>query len=127
MKKVFVLFTVVMLMAVMAWEKQSGKPVESEFLLDNVEALAAAMNMSRSSLHRKIKALTDLSSLDFIRIIRLKHAAELLQEGELRINEICDRVGFQSPSYFAKVFQKQFGVTPTEFVQQNKQRMADSY
>ena len=53
MKKVFVLFTVVMLMAVMAWEKQSGKPVESEFLLDNVEALAAAMNMSRSSLHRK--------------------------------------------------------------------------
>lgn len=37
MKKVFVLFTVVMLMAVMAWEKQSGKPVESEFLLDNVE------------------------------------------------------------------------------------------
>ena len=41
MKKVFVLFTVVMLMAVMAWEKQSGKPVESEFLLDNVEALAA--------------------------------------------------------------------------------------
>jgi AraC-like DNA-binding protein len=84
------------------------------------------MNMSRSSLHRKIKALTDLSSLDFIRIIRLKHAAELLQEGELRINEICDRVGFQSPSYFAKVFQKQFGVTPTEFAQQNKQRITDS-
>lgn len=41
MKKVFVLFTVVMLMAVMAWEKQSGKPVESEFLLANVEALAS--------------------------------------------------------------------------------------
>ena len=91
----------------------------------NVEALAAAMNMSRSSLHRKIKALTDLSSLDFIRIIRLKRAAELLQEGELRINEISDRVGFQSPSYFAKIFQKQFGVTPTEFARQNKQRMAE--
>lgn len=88
----------------------------------NVEALAAAMNMSRSSLHRKIKSLTDLSSLDFIRVIRLKRAAELLQEGELRINEICDRVGFQSPSYFAKVFQKQFGVTPTEFIQKNRQK-----
>lgn len=86
----------------------------------NVEALAAAMNMSRSSLHRKIKSLTDLSSLDFIRVIRLKRAAELLQEGELRINEICDRVGFQSPSYFAKVFQKQFGVTPTEFAQKSR-------
>ncbi|WP_287636449.1 helix-turn-helix domain-containing protein [Bacteroides sp.] len=71
-------------------------------------------------------ALTDLSSLDFIRIIRLKHAAELLQEGELRTNEICDRVEFQSPSYFAKVFQKQFKVTPMEFAQQNKQRMAYS-
>lgn len=88
----------------------------------NVEALAAAMNMSRSSLHRKIKALTDLSSLDFIRVIRLKRAAELLQEGELRINEISERVGFQSPSYFAKVFQKQFGVTPTEFIQKNRQK-----
>ena len=58
-----------------------------------------------------------ISPLDFIRVIRLKRAAELLQEGELRINEICDRVGFQSPSYFAKIFQKQFGVTPTEFMQ----------
>ena len=70
MKKVFVLFIVVMLMAVMAWENQSGNPVESEFLLDNVEALAAAMTMSRSSLHRKLNALTDLSSLDFIRLTR---------------------------------------------------------
>ena len=86
----------------------------------NVEALATAMNMSRSSLHRKLKALTDLSPLDFIRVIRLKRAAELLQEGELRVNEICDRVGFQSPSYFAKVFQKQFGVTPTEFAQRRR-------
>ena len=90
-----------------------------------VERLSEIINMSRSILHRKIKALTDLSSLDFIRIIRLKRAAELLQEGELRINEISDRVGFQSPSYFAKIFQKQFGVTPTEFAQQNKQRMAE--
>lgn len=88
----------------------------------NVEALAAAMNMSRSSLHRKIKALTDLSPLDFIRVIRLKRAAELLQEGELRINEICDRVGFQSPSYFAKVFQKQFGMTPTEYLQKGQKK-----
>lgn len=81
----------------------------------NVEALASEMNMSRSSLHRKIKSLTDLAPVDFIRVIRLKRAAELLQEGELRINEICDEVGFQSPSYFAKQFQKQFGMTPTEY------------
>lgn len=86
----------------------------------NVEALSADMNMSRSSLHRKIKSLTDLTPVDFIRIIRLKRAAELLHEGELRINEICDQVGFQSPSYFAKQFQKQFGVTPTEYAKSNK-------
>ena len=81
----------------------------------NVEALAAAMNMSRSSLHRKIKALTDLSSLDFIRIIRLKRAAELLQEGELRINEISDRVGFSSSRYFSKCFKDVYHVSPMSY------------
>lgn len=86
----------------------------------NVEALSADMNMSRSSLHRKIKSLTDLTPVDFIRIIRLKRAAELLHDGELRINEICDEVGFQSPSYFAKQFQRQFGMTPTEYAKSSK-------
>lgn len=104
-------------------EKMMGEMIEKvrENLSNpdfNVEALADELYMSRSSLHRKIKALTDLPPVDFIRVIRLKRAAELIQEGEYRINEICDMVGISSPSYFSKLFQKQFGMTPREFEKQ---------
>lgn len=61
---------------------------------------------------------------DFIRIVRLKRAAELLQEGEYRINEIAILVGFQSQSYFAKSFQKQFGVLPKDFIKKGNQSEA---
>lgn len=81
----------------------------------NVDNLADAMNMSRTSLHRKIKGISELTPGDFIRLVRLKRAAELLQEGEYRINEICILVGFHSQSYFTKSFQKQFGVLPKDF------------
>lgn len=81
----------------------------------NIDNLAGEMNMSRTSLHRKIKGTTELTPGDFIRIIRLKRAAELLMEGEYRINEICMLVGIHSLSYFSKSFHKQFGVLPKDF------------
>lgn len=81
----------------------------------NIDNLASEMNMSRTSLHRKIKGITELTPGDFIRLIRLKKAAELLLQGEYRINEICMLVGIQSLSYFSKCFQKQFGVLPKDF------------
>ncbi|RGN36482.1 hybrid sensor histidine kinase/response regulator transcription factor [Bacteroides oleiciplenus] len=81
----------------------------------NIDDLAREVNMSRTSLHRKIKVITELTPGDFIRIIRLKKAAELLLEGEYRINEICMIVGIRSLSYFSKSFQKQFGVLPKDF------------
>lgn len=81
----------------------------------NIDNLAQEMNMSRTSLHRKIKGITELTPGDFIRIIRLKRAAELLMEGEYRINEICMLIGIHSLSYFSKSFQKQFGVLPKDF------------
>ena len=80
----------------------------------NVEALAAAMNMSRSSLHRKIKALTDLSSLDFIRIIRLQKAAELLKEGK-SVTDVAAETGFVNTKYFSSLFKKQFGMQPSKY------------
>lgn len=82
----------------------------------NLDDLAASMHMSRSSLNRKIKGILDLTPNDYIRLERLKKAASLLQEGECKINEVCYRVGFNTPSYFAKCFQKQFGVLPKDFV-----------
>ena len=81
----------------------------------NIDDLAREVNMSRTSLHRKIKVITEMTPGDFIRIIRLKKAAELLLEGEYRINEICMIVGIRSLSYFSKSFQKQFGVLPKDF------------
>ncbi len=84
----------------------------------NVERLADILCMSRSSLLRKIKALFNMSPVDFIRLIRLKRAAELIQEGKHLIGDICYMVGINSPSYFGKLFSKQFGMTPKEFEKQ---------
>ena len=81
----------------------------------NVEQLAQEMCMSRSSLHRKIKEMSDLSPIDFMRLIKLKKAAELISEKGYRVNEVCEMIGINSPSYFIKIFQKQFGMTPKEF------------
>jgi AraC-like DNA-binding protein len=72
--------------------------------------------MSSSNLQRKIKGISGMSPNDYIRVFKLKKAAKLIMEEEYRINEICYLVGFNSPSYFAKCFQKQFGKLPSEFI-----------
>jgi len=82
----------------------------------DVEKLAKLMNMSRITLYRKIKAVSDLSPIELIHITRLKRSAELLAEGEYKIYEISDMVGFSSQSNFARNFQKQFKMTPTEYM-----------
>ena len=71
----------------------------------SIDTLAEQMNMSRSNFYRKIKGVLDLSPNEYLRLERLKKAAQLLKEGENRVNEICYMVGFNSPSYFAKCFQ----------------------
>jgi AraC-like DNA-binding protein len=80
-------------------------------LLDMADQLC----MSRSSLNRKIKGILDVTPNDYIRIERLKKAALLLKERNCKINEVCYMVGFNTPSYFAKCFQKQFGMLPKDF------------
>jgi ligand-binding sensor domain-containing protein/signal transduction histidine kinase/DNA-binding response OmpR family regulator len=82
----------------------------------NVDTLANALNMSRSSLHRKIKGVSELTPNELILLVKLKKAAAHIQEGA-RVNEVCFIVGFNSPSYFSKAFKKQFGVSPTEWIQ----------
>lgn len=81
----------------------------------SIDQMAEELNMGRSSLYRKIKGIVNLTPNDFTRLIRLKKAAEMLEKGDSRINEICYLTGFKSPSYFAKCFQKQFGVLPKDF------------
>lgn len=87
----------------------------------NVEMLAQKMCMSRSSLHRKIKEVANMTPIDFIRLIRLKRAAVLMKEKGYRVSEVCEKVGISSPSYFIKLFQRQFGMTPKEFISGNKE------
>ena len=82
--------------------------------------LEESMCMSRSSLTRKMHALTGTSPVDYLRTKRLEKAAALLREGNKRVNEVCFAVGFKSHSYFTKCFKDKFGKFPTEYVLTNK-------
>ncbi|MEA4903334.1 MAG: two-component regulator propeller domain-containing protein, partial [Petrimonas sp.] len=81
----------------------------------NIDMLAAETAVSRSTLYRKVKNVSELSPNDFIMLIRLKKAAELIKEKQYQISEIAYMVGFSSPNYFSKCFYKQFGVSPKDF------------
>ena len=80
-----------------------------------VDVLAAEMAVSRSNLRRKIIGVTGLAPNDYIRLVRLKVAAELLKEGKYRVSEVCYLIGFSNHSYFSTCFQKQFGILPKDF------------
>ncbi len=82
----------------------------------DVNKLAKMMNISRMTLYRKIKAISDLTPNELINLIRLKKAASMLAEGEYRIYEIADMTGFSSQSNFARNFSKQFNMTPSEYI-----------
>ena len=84
----------------------------------SVDLLVEKMALSRSSLHRKLKGLTGTSPNEYIQLVRLKAAAQLLRTGEYRISEVCYLTGFSSMSWFAKCFTKQFGMRPKDFIQQ---------
>ena len=88
-------------------------------LLD-VEQLARLMNVSRPTLYRKLKAISDLSPNEIINITRLKKAAVLFTEGIYNINEIAERVGYTSATHFGRNFQKQFGMTASEFIKRKE-------
>jgi len=85
----------------------------------NVNFLADKLNISRSGLFAKIKTLADITPNEMIQMVRLKRAAQLLQENKYTVSEIGYMVGFSNPSYFSKCFQKQFGIRPVDFMKQN--------
>lgn len=78
----------------------------------DVDWLAVHANMSRTQLHRKLTALTNMNTTRFIHSIRLERAAELLQSGESNVAQVADQVGYNSQSYFTKMFQEHFGCLP---------------
>lgn len=91
----------------------------SRFKMDHI---AEMMGMSRANFYRKIKGVLDMTPNDYLRLERLKKAAQLLAENDCQVNEISYMVGISAPSYFIKLFYRQFGMTPGDFVKkvQNK-------
>jgi signal transduction histidine kinase/ligand-binding sensor domain-containing protein/DNA-binding response OmpR family regulator len=84
----------------------------SEFL---VEDLCREMGMSRVYFYKKILSLTNKTPSEFIRFIRLKRAADLLEKSQMFVNEVAYQVGFNDPKYFRKYFKDEYGVSPNEY------------
>ena len=82
----------------------------------DVTKLVKEMGVSRSLLHKKLKALTNMSTTEFIRLCRLKKSIHYLKHDNLNISEVAYEVGFNDPKYFSRIFKKHFGVTPTEYI-----------
>ncbi|SEF57930.1 hybrid sensor histidine kinase/response regulator transcription factor [Algoriphagus boritolerans] len=85
----------------------------------SAENFASAMAMSRMQLHRKLKHLTGLSAMEFLKDQRLKTAANLLSRGDLSVSDVAYSVGFNDISHFSKSFKASFGQSPTDYQQSN--------
>lgn len=81
----------------------------------SIDDFAQAVSMSRTIFYKKIKGITNCSPNEYLRIVRLKKAAELLKTADLNISEVAYKVGFNDPDYFSKCFREQFGMRPTQF------------
>ncbi|QGY45076.1 response regulator [Maribellus comscasis] len=90
---------------------------ESSF---TVEDLSKELGMSRVSLYKKMVALTGKTPIEFIRIIRLKRAADLLQSSQLTVSEIAYHVGFNNPRYFSKYFEEFYGELPSGYITKHR-------
>lgn len=86
----------------------------------SVDFLARSMHMSRPTLYRKIKHITDRTPNELIGLARLKQAANLLLSADFKVFEVAQKVGFSSQSTFGKAFLKQFKVTPKEYQRMNR-------
>lgn len=88
----------------------------------NVDMLCNLLNMSRTSFYNKIKALTDQAPADYIRLIRLKHAAQLLKEQKFTVTEISEMTGFSDAKYFREVFKKHFNMSPSQYAKKGEEK-----
>ena len=88
----------------------------------NVDDIGKTLGLSRVQLYRKIKSLTNYSPNEFVRIIRLKTAEQMMINTEKSISEIAYETGFTSPSYFTKCFKEYFSESPTDFTKRIKSK-----
>ncbi len=102
--------------ALAAVEKNIDKPDFS------VEDLSRDLFMSRVSLYKKLLSITGKTPIEFIRIMRLKRAAQLLKKGSMNISEVAYEVGFNNPKVFTKYFKEEFNITPSKYHTQKQQQ-----
>ncbi len=85
----------------------------------SIEEVAVYMKMTHDQLYRKIKVLTGVSVNQYIRSFRLRKAAKMMCEKNCSVTEVLYTVGFSNPSYFTKCFKKEFGILPSDYIEQN--------
>lgn len=86
----------------------------------DVQLLVKEMAMSQSACYRRIKSITGQTAVEFIRDVRMKRAAQLLTTSQMRVSEVSFEVGLEDTRYFSKMFQKQYGQTPSEYARQHR-------
>lgn len=87
----------------------------------SAEFICREMGMSQSNIYKKLKALTGMSIVEFVRDFRLKQAAQLMVRQKLSVSEACFKVGFNDRRYFSQMFKSKYGITPTQYVQQESE------
>lgn len=92
----------------------------------NIEKFCDEINMSSANLYRKIKAVTNLSPLEYVKSVRMQLAAKMLMETDLSITEVSEKVGFNSLIHFSSTFRKHFGFSPTKYVNNEKKHLSDN-
>lgn len=104
-------------------DKASKAVVDNVTNIDfSLDDLLKILNMGRSQFYRKISSLTGQNPSNFIRTIKLKYAAELLISNSYSIKEVAHNCGFNSTAYFTKTFKEVFNVTPSQYIEENKER-----
>lgn len=96
---------------------EAGIP-DSEY---NVNTLEKEMSISHTHFYRKVKSLTGFSGKELLQNMRLKRAADLLLQNKLRVSEIAYMTGFNNPKYFSMCFKKKYGMTPSEYIDQQNE------
>lgn len=90
----------------------------------DIEYLCGEMGMSRTKLYQKIKEISGQSIIEFIRSVRLKKAVEIMTHEDVLLTEVMYRIGIQTQSYFSKAFKKEYGKTPSQFLQEIKSKVS---